>query len=271
MNPENNTNEENKTMEPPVLNSVPEQPIDMPQSVSPIQTVNSGVSSEMANSLEVEQHQVDDVKPEPQMSNNKPAKKGMLKKILIIALVVLLIVGSSAAAFWWRDTTAKDSEAKQAATIVSLQKSVAGLKTELAAIEGSTGTNGQTACIPVAPVAATVDSIKASITSGNTAALGGYMANSVNVVLTDTGSVVSSTSTQAVSSITDFVTSTSSPWNFALSSSVLGKYSAGGFGKYFPSIAVVGLSANNKVISFDFDCQGKINAVLLSASTDLLE
>lgn len=276
MNPEFKTNEEDKMVEKPISDNISEPLVGAPQVVSPTPTVNNDMPSEMAESLEVEQHQVNDVKPESQMPKNKPAKKSIIKKILVIALIVLLVLGG-VAAFWWRDMTAKDSETKQAAIIATLQKSVTSLTTELAAAKGTTatsvttGVNGQTACTSIAPVAATIDNIKASITSGNTAALEGYMATSVNVVLADTGGIVSGTPTQAVSSITDFITSATSPWNFALSSSVLSKYTAGGFGKYFPSIAVVGLSANNKVVSFNFDCEGKISSVLLSPNASLLE
>lgn len=188
----------------------------------------------------------------------------------MIALVVLLILGGSAAAFLWRDMTAKDSEAKQTATITSLKKSIASLTAELNVAKDMT-VNGQTACTPVAPVAATIDNIKSSITSGNTAALEGYMATNVNIISTDTGSSTFNTPAKAVTSITGFIASATQPWNFALPSSVLDKYSAGGFGKYLSSVAVVGLSANNKVISFGFDCQGKISTILLSPNTSLLE
>lgn len=257
MNPELKTNEEDKTIEKPISNNIPEQ------------TVNSGMPSDMANSLEVEQHQVD-MKPEPQMPSNKPVKKGIIKKVLIIALIILLILGGSLAAFLWRDMTAKDFESKQAATITSLKKSIASLTMELNVAKDMT-VGGQTSCTPVAPVAATIDNIKSSIASGNIATLEGYMANTVNVILTDTGSTTFNTSARAVTSVNSFIASATLPWNFALSQSVLSKYSTGKFGNYFTSVAVVGLSANNQVISFGFDCQGKISTVLLSPNTDLLK
>lgn len=67
MNPEFKTNEEDKMAEKPISGNVPQQ------------TVNSGMSPDMASSLEVEQHPVN-MKPEPQMPSNKPAKKGIIKK-----------------------------------------------------------------------------------------------------------------------------------------------------------------------------------------------
>jgi len=249
---------------------------EIPQAVKTMPIMSGDTSSEMAKSLEVEQHQVDDAKSDVQIPKFKSSKKGIGKTVLLILLVLLLASGG-VAAFLWRDMTAKDAEVKLNASITTLQNSVAKLKTDLAAATSSTTTTtttttgNSTACTPVAPVASTISSIKASITSGNTAALEGYMATSVNVVLADTGGVVSGTPTQAVSSITDFITGATSPWNFALSSTVINKYSASGFGKYFPSTAVVGLSANAKVISFNFDCNGKIDTVLLSPTDDLLK
>lgn len=268
MEPESKPNQEDKALEKPISEIAPE-------AAKSTSVSGNNMSSEMAESLEVEQHPVDDIGPDMKMPKLKSAKKGVGKTVLLILLIVLLIAGG-VAAFWWRDMTAKDAESKLNANIAALDKTVATLNAKLAANTSSTTTtttttDGQTVCTPVAPVAATIDNIKASITSGNTAALEGYMATSVNVVLANTGGVVSGTPTQAVTSITDFITSATAPWNFALSSTILTKYSAGGFGKYFPSIAVVGQSANNKVISFNFDCDGKINAVLLSPSDDLLE
>lgn len=276
MDPELKSNEEDKS----ISEISSQKPVDMLQSDKITPAMNNSASSEMAESLDVEQQQVGDAKPETQMPKFRSAKKGVGKTVLLILLILLLVAGG-VAAFLWRDMTAKDSETKLNASITSLNKTVATLKTELAAATSSTtttttttnttGNGGTTTCTSVAPIAATIDNIKASITSGNTAALEGYMAASVNVVLASSGGVVAGTPTQSVGSITDFITGATAPWNFALSSSVLGKYSAGGFSKYFPSIAVVGQSANGKVISFNFDCNGKINSVLLSSSPDLIE
>jgi uncharacterized protein (UPF0333 family) len=197
-------------------------------------------------------------------------KGGAGKTILIIVLIVLL-VAAGVAAYWWRDKTANDSAKTQTTTINGLNAQITTLKAKLAVATGTTTPTGTGTTTCVEPTAAAIASIKNSITSANTAGLEGYMAASVNTILTSSGSPVSSTPVQAVSTITDFITSAKAPWNFAVSSSVMSGFSAGAYGKYFPTTAIVGESSDSKVISFNFDCTGLIDAVLLSPSEDLLE
>lgn len=198
----------------------------------------------------------------------KPAKKSKARMILMILIVLVLMAASAGAAYWWRDKTANDSAKKQTATIATLNAEVSALQQQ--AFANNTTIN-QTGCTTVLPVASVIDSIRSSITSGNTVALEGYMAPAVNVMPTSSGVIVTGTPQQAISSISDFINSATAPWDFALTTSVLNTYKAGGFAKYFPTGAIVGLSANNKVISFSFDCNAKISAVLLSPSKDLVE
>jgi type II secretory pathway pseudopilin PulG len=248
MDQEFKTSEENKSIE----NSMPD---NMSQSTGMSQPTESQQSYGIENK---------DVGQNMNMGMQMPKKpkKGMSKTFMVIVLVVLLIA-AGVAAFLWRDMTAKSFEDNQAASIKTLQKSVDSLRGQLTA-ESSKSPTGQLTCTPVAPSATIISSIKSSITSGNTVALGGYMASSVSVVSADTGGVVMDTSDQAVATITSFITGATAPWNFDLTSTVLNKYTASVYGKYFPISATVGLSANKKVISFNYDCNAKISAVLLS-------
>lgn len=212
--------------------------------------------------------------PMPIITEPKPktAKKAAGKTIFTIFLVIFLIA-AGAAAYWWRDKTANDSADAQAANIATLDAKVKTLEAQLANADSPVidPIACDTPCAPVAPSANVIENIKLSITSGNTAALEGYMAASVKVVLAASGGTGSSTPTQAVSNITEFISDATSPWNFAIAASILTQYAAGSYGSYFPSIAVVGASANNKLISFDFDCSGKINTVFLVTNQSILQ
>jgi hypothetical protein len=195
--------------------------------------------------------------------------KKFVSKLLLCLLVIILIAAAAGATYFWRDKVASDIETKQEANISSLEKTIVSLNKQLA-VEKAKIASSSTTCSAVRPISSTVESIMDSISSGNTAALNGYMAPSVNVILAASEGMGAQTPSQAVSDITNFISDATSPWDFSLSASVLSSYSGGGYGKYFSTIAVVGKSANGKVISFMFDCNGKINQVFMAASREML-
>jgi len=207
---------------------------------------------------------------------NKPVKKGSIaKSIFFVLLTLMLMAAAAGATYLWRAKVASDLEKTQSAQVVSLNNEIASLKSQLAGAVADTESKATycddiVACTPVAPGTATIENIKASITSGNTAALEGYMATDVTVILAATEAYGSQTPTQAVSDITSFISGAKAPWDFLLSASILSSYGKGGYGKYFTTIDTVGKSADGKVIAFLFDCDGKISTVFMSASEELL-
>jgi uncharacterized protein HemX len=224
----------------------------------------------------------DEVKPteeEKPFEENHETRQTKNKKtfieIILFVLVMLIAVGASAgAAYWWRDKTANEFETKQKANMTSMQETITSIGKQLAiekAKNAGTPTENQVVCTPVSPSASVIENIKASITSGNTAALEGYMAASVNVILAATEVYGVQTPTQAVSDVTHFISDATAPWDFALSASILSSYGKSDYSQYFPNIAVVGESANKKVISFSFDCNAKISTVFMAATEDLLK
>src|SRR5512146_2944948 len=124
-------------------------------------------------------------KPDEPDKSDKPVKKSRRKAVLLCLLVLLLVGAAAAGGWWWRDKAAKKTQKQQAADISSLQKTNASLKKQLAAAKAknSKNTSEQTACALKSPSASATGNIKDSITSGNTAALGGYMAPTVNVII----------------------------------------------------------------------------------------
>jgi hypothetical protein len=130
-------------------------------------------------------------------------------------------------------------------------------------------TKTTTTTTSTAPSQATIDNVEASITSGNTAALEGYMASTVNVIIAASEGIGSRTPAQAVGDITSYISSATDPWSFALPAATLSGWASGSYSQYFPSGAVVGKSANNMVISFSFT-SGKISTVFMAKDATLL-
>lgn len=192
------------------------------------------------------------------------------KGIVLGVLALMLIAAAAGGAYWWRDKTAKNFEAKQASQISSLQQQLTAEKAKNA---GSSGPNKQPACSSEAPGMTTTANIEASITSGNTAALEGYMTSSVNVIIAASEGLGAKTPAQAVDAVTTFITSDNTSWdyNFPLPATTLSTYGKGFYGQYFPNNAIVGKASNSKVISFSFDCNAKISTVFMAASEDLLK
>ncbi len=196
--------------------------------------------------------------------NQQSKGKKIIKKVLIFVLVLLLIAGAAGGAYWWRDSVAVSAEKKQADDIASYKSTVADLKKELAEAKAAAGDSSEP-CTEVAPKTAAIDNIKASITSGDTAALAGYMASTVNVILAATEAYGPQTAAQAVESVSSFISADNTSWDydFSLAASVLSGYQSGDYKQYFPDTAVVGKASNKQVISFSFDCDGKIDTVFM--------
>lgn len=126
-----------------------------------------------------------------------------------------------------------------------------------------------------APAKVTIsDSLKentaAAIETQNTAALEGYMAASVTVVIAASEKGGAETAAQAVKDL-DYLNSGTSPWDFKLPDATLTSFRSGFYGKYFGADAtIVGQSANKYVVSFGVNTSGKIDTVFMAASADLL-
>lgn len=203
-------------------------------------------------------------------SDSKP-KKHILRTIILIVVFLVLAGAAASAAYIYRDGAAVNAEKQKSDEISALNTKVIALQIRLdAEIAKKTPVVDQTPT-SVKPGVVAIANIKESITSGNTAALEGYMATSVNVIIAASEGVGVSTPAVAVSNITTFIADATAPWNFELAASVLSSYGQGSYKQYFPSTALVGKSANNKVISFGFDASTKINTVFLSASDSLLK
>ncbi len=191
------------------------------------------------------------------------------KKTLGMLLFALVLLAAGAAAGWYyRDNKANDELSKKDSEISSLQADKTKLAADLETAKKASSTS-TTSDTGVRPNAATLDNIKASITSKNTAALEGYMASTVNVILAASEAYGSQTQAQAVSDL-EYLSSATN-WDFDLPAATLATYQAGAYKQYFPASALVGKSSNNYVISFQFNSSGKISGIFMTNSAALLQ
>jgi hypothetical protein len=195
-------------------------------------------------------------------------KRGLGKKLLKIFLVLLIIAGGFAAGWAYRDSNAKDESKLSSAEIESLKKELASTSKKLADISAKEEAN-KPASSCTGPTKNQIDNIKAAIESGNTAAIEGYMQTSVNVILAASEAYGPQTPAQAIKDL-DYLDKATKPWDFNLKAEIISDYQKGDYKQYFPNGALVGKSANNYVVSFQFDSCGKIYGIFMSADASLL-
>lgn len=206
------------------------------------------------------------------MPSAKP-KRSIAKRIILVLLVVLLVVAAALGGYWWRDKEATSELNAKSAEITALQATNKSLKQQVAAqSSSSTGTQTEVTCTVKQPGASAVENIKAAITSGNTAALEGYMAPSVNVIYAASDGLGQRTAANAVSDITSFISNPAgAAWSFDVPASVLSSYGQGSYKQYFPGTALVAQATDTRLLSISFDCNGKIATALLVANESSLQ
>ena len=191
----------------------------------------------------------------------------------VFAAFIALLGGG---AFWWRNDQALKQSHEDSAKISQLQsqvdtlgKAVSKAAETAKAKDSATSAPSETVAPATVPTAAVRENVIASITSGNTAALEGYMAASVHVVIAASSGVFDHAPAAAVADL-KYIEGATAPWNFDLSPATLMSYGSGSYKDYFKSNSIVGKSANGKVVVFNFNDAGKINGIFMSASADLL-
>lgn len=129
--------------------------------------------------------------------------------------------------------------------------------------------------VTIKPTSASVDlayvkeNIRDAITSKNTAALEGYMTDTVSVILEATECCGSLSKTEAVGQL-DYLKDATSPWNFDQTNDTIKKLKAQEPTKYGPDGAFVGIAANEYTVSFKFNADNKINAITMAVTYKLV-
>lgn len=199
-----------------------------------------------------------------------PPKKAHVWRWITIVLAIILLGGAGYLGwFAWNLHSQNTQLTKDKSTA---QSQITDLNKQLTAAKRATPATTSNAPCPCTPVAAS-DSLKANIhdaiNSKNTAALEGYMASSVKVVIAASEHSVTDTPAQAVAEL-DYLNSSSSPWNFSIAAATLTSWKAHFYGQYFSATSYAGEAASGQVASFDFDCNGKIDQIFMAANADLL-
>lgn len=193
------------------------------------------------------------------MKSKKISQKGDMS-LLVIFLIVILLILAVGYYFWQNSSSNSESSSDQSSQEADAKPNN----------QSETSETQESACSD--PSDSDVANIQDSVSSGDTAALEGYMASTVTVILAASEGIGERTPTQAVNDISDFIGDpTTTTWNFDLPASVINSYNTSSYKKYFPDTAVVGKSNASKVISFSFDCDGKIETVFESPSSEWIQ
>ena len=199
---------------------------------------------------------------EPTGLTPAPDKKKRSKAPFVWSVVVVLVLGAGIGAFWWRNDQAVQQQAAQESKISDLERQIEELSNAQTEPAGESDmSEGLTE--------ADRDSIEEAVTSDNTAALEGYMAETVTVIIAASDGVGPRTPTEAIADLA-YIADATDPWNFALDAATLAEYKTGDYTQYFSDDSIVGVSADNKVVVFNFDSAGKIDGIFMAIDAGLL-
>ena len=206
----------------------------------------------------------------------KPEKAHGKKKLWcwIIWILVLLALAGVIAWLVWRLNVGRSDYNNLSQQNQKLTEQVKDLKDKLAAKEAAessssdSGAGGVTPCSNT-PSVAMKENIKAALDSKNTAAFATYTTNPVTYVLAASEFGGDITPNEAAVSL-EYTHSATGPWDFNLPPATIAAYDAGFYTDYFDANSYVGKAASGMVVSFGFDCKGKINKIFVAADASLL-
>lgn len=200
-----------------------------------------------------------------QKSNN--SNKSHKSVLILITIIILLIIVSTGIYYFQNKKVTKLN-----VTISELNKKVEDIQKKLdnTKIAKTDQTPSTSSVIQSkSPTPATIENIEAAITSGNTAALEGYMSPSINVVIAASEFSAQRTPSQAINDL-NYLNKATAPWNFDVDKTTFIKFTQGDYKAYFNSTTLLGISANKMVVAFNFNDSAKISGIFMSANSDLL-
>ncbi len=113
------------------------------------------------------------------------------------------------------------------------------------------------------------ENIRAAIDTKNYAALEGYMATNVSVILEATECCGSLSAADATKQL-EYLNDATSPWNFDQTNATIKQIKTQEPTKYGPDTAYVGIAANEYTVSFKFDANNKINGITMAVTYKLI-
>lgn len=207
--------------------------------------------------------------PENQLKSKKqnlPVKK-YLKTIGLLIVVAVLIFGAGYFGYSLRSQSADTEISKKKTEIANLTKRISDLQKELNKVDEKK-TFGISSCTSISNnniSASKIENIKASITSKNTAALEGYMADTVCFVIAASDGIGDISAANAIKNLTNYIENTNG-WKFTPTTLELNSYKAGNYADFFVDGAIIGKSSDDNVLLFSFNDDGKINIIFWSSS-----
>ncbi len=181
----------------------------------------------------------------------------------VVFLLVILLLASSAGIYYWMSQQAnkqlqsRDNQINQ----LSQQKTELQRQLEDEKAKSAQALTENSAC--KAPDEKAVNSIKGLLSSRNLKPLEKLMADELTVVSTGSNDSNNRKPAETITDLNEFIKN-SGNWDFKLSPDTLTLYKKGKFSKYFTESSVVGKSKSGKVIALSFDCNAKINQILLA-------
>ncbi len=208
---------------------------------------------------------VEEPKPEmPQMQTSKGKPKAM-GKWLTIGLAVLLVAALAFLGWYWMQAEAEKKSLNEQK--VQLQGQLDALKAQTAS-EDSAEAESDTPCNDTAS-AFYKENIKAALDSMNTAVFATYTTNPVNYILAASELGKDMTPDEAALAL-DYTHSATGPWDFSVPAATVNTWKAGFYKDHFGAKRYIGRAASGMVVSFGFDCSGKVNKIFVAADDDLL-
>lgn len=200
------------------------------------------------------------------MQTSKTKSKGMGMWPTIV-LAVLLIASLAFLGWYWMQAEAEKKSLTDQKT--SLQSQLDALKAQQqSSNEELTPSENAKVCNNT-PTASLKENIKAALDSKNTAVFATYTSNPVTFVIAASEKGGAETPDQAAVDM-DYANGATGPWDFGLAQATIDSYKAGFYKDYFGTNTYVGKAASGRVVSFDFDCNGKIKTIFLAADASLL-
>ena len=207
------------------------------------------------------------------MTQKNEQKKPKTQRIgLWISIAINIILLAIIAWLWWQLAECTQREKTLVGDKKNLVSQIDSLKKQLA--DKGAATANSDACTNTPIAQSLKDNIRDAINSDNAAALEGYMADKLKVIIAASEFGETRTPAQAVTDL-NYIHD-SSGWNFALSTATINSYLNGSYGtgspgvNYFTSSTYFGKASDDKLVAFNFDSCGKINQVFMAATADLL-
>lgn len=201
--------------------------------------------------------------PVPKIPQQKKPKKGkrIVKSILIVTVLAACITG--AGLYYVNIQKQLDDKDKQIAKLrnqfIQTREDNKDLTDKLLLITDGAAGMTQTER----------DKVMTAVISKNYEQIKQYLGSSTLVILAASEGVGRRTATQAIEDL-KFLDSASQPWNFALPEETYANYRDGDYAQYFPDGAIIGKSADNKIVSFSTTPGGKINVIFMCSNESLL-